>query len=316
MAAGLLAGVLVECVPNFSAGRDAATVAAIVRAAADVPGVSILDLQRDIDHNRSVLTMAGPPEAVAEAAVAAAGEAARRIDLNEHTGVHPRIGAADVIPFVPLRGITLEECAELARAAGREHWRRNGVPVYFYEASALRPDRTRLEQIREGGFRVLREQALVAESRRPDVGGPALHPTAGASVMGARKLLVAYNVNLQSADLELARRIARKIRESSGGFAGVKALGVMLASRGLAQVTTTVTDFEATPVHVVFAAIRDEAARAGVALAGSELIGLIPRRALEMAQGADFQWEQWDESMVLERRLDLAASGQLTLLPG
>jgi glutamate formiminotransferase len=302
---------MVECVPNFSEGRDPAIVAAIARAAAAVAGILILDLQRDVDHNRSVLTFAGPPEAVVEAAVAAAGEAARHIDLSQHTGVHPRIGAADVIPFIPLRGITLEQCVTLAHRAGELHWQRNGVPVYFYDAASLRPDRTRLEQIRKGGFRVLREVALTDPYRRPDVGGPALHPTAGASVMGARKFLIAYNVNLRSGDVALAQRIAKKIRASSGGFPCVKALGVFLDSRNLAQVTTSLTDFEVTPVHAVFNAIRDEAARAGVEVEGSELIGLIPRRALDLAGSTDFRWERWDDSMVLETRIAMAQAGQL-----
>jgi glutamate formiminotransferase len=302
---------LVECVPNFSEGRDPVVVAAIARAAAGVPGITILDLQRDIDHNRSVLTFAGPPEAVAEAAVAAAGVAARHIDLNKHDGVHPRIGAADVIPFIPLRGITLEECAALARAAGERHWERNGVPVYFYDAAALRRDRTRLEQIRKGGFRLLRSAAQTDPYRRPDVGGPALHPTAGASVFGARKFLVAYNVNLRTSDVALAESIAKKIRASSGGFPCVKALGVFLESRNLAQVTTSLTDFEVTPVHVVFNAIRDEAARAGVEVQGSELIGLIPGKALELAGATDFRWEHWDDSMVLETRMEMAQAGRL-----
>jgi len=302
---------LVECVPNFSEGRDPAVVHAIARAAASVPGILLLDLQRDGDHNRSVLTFAGPPEAVAEAAVAAAGVAARLIDLNLHEGVHPRIGAADVVPFIPLRGITLEECAALARLAGEQHWRRNGVPVYFYGAAAVRSNRTRLEQIRRGGFRHLLSASLTDPHWLPDAGGPALHPTAGASIFGARKFLVAYNVNLRTSDIALARSIARKIRDSSGGFPGVKALGVYLESRKLAQVTTNVTDFEVTPVHVVFNAIREEAARAGVEVQGSELIGLIPRRAMELAGSTDFRWERWDDSMVLETRMEMAQAGQL-----
>jgi glutamate formiminotransferase len=315
LAPGILAGRLVECVPNFSAGRDTRVIAAIARAASAVPGILILDLQTDADHNRFVLTFAGPPEAVSEAAVASAGVAARLIDMTRHTGVHPRVGAADVIPFVPLRGVTLEECAALAWSAGEQHWRRNGVPVYFYAAASRRPDRTRLEQIRKGGFALLKTAVLTDEYRRPDVGGPALHPTAGASVFGARKLLVAYNVNLQTPDVAIARRIARRIRQSSGGLPGVKALGVFLASRGLAQVTTTITDFELTPLHVVFNAIRDAAAREGVDLAGSQLVGLLPRQALEMAGRTDFRWESWDDSMVLETRLAMAASGQLRI-PG
>lgn len=302
---------LVECVPNFSEGRDPAVVAAIASAAARVAGILVLDLQRDVDHNRCVLTFAGPPEAVAEAAVRAAGVAARLIDLNSQDGVHPRIGAADVIPFVPLRGISLEECAALARSAAEQHWKRNGVPVYFYEASALRADRTRLEQVRRGGYRFLRDAVLSDPYRSPDIGGPGLHPTAGATVMGARKLLVAYNVNLRTCEVALARRIAKRIRASSGGFPSVKALGVYLESRKLAQVTTNITDFDITPVHVVFNAIQEEAARAGVEIDGSELIGLIPRQALEAAGSTDFRWERWDASMVLETRLEMAAAGQL-----
>ena len=308
-----LAGPLVECVPNFSEGRDAGVIAALARAAAAVAGILILDLQTDPDHNRSVLTFAGPPEAVREAAVEAAGAASRLIDLTRHSGVHPRVGAADVVPFIPLRGITLDACVTLARSAGELLWQRHSVPVYFYDAASLRPGRTRLEQIRYHGFQFLRTAALIDDYRRPDVGGPALHPTAGAAIIGARKLLVAYNVNLQTADVAVAQRIARSIRQSSGGFPGVKALGVFLASRGLAQVTTTITDFELSPLHVVFNAICDAAASESVAIAGSQLIGLLPRRALEMAGNTDFQWESWDDSMVLETRLQLAASGRLSI---
>ena len=315
MAPRILEGPLVECVPNLSEGRDPHIIAAIASAVGAVPGVLILDLQLDPDHNRCVLTFAGPPEAVREAAVEAAGAAARLIDMNRHAGVHPRIGAADVVPFVPLQDITLEQCAVLARAAGEQHWQRHGVPVYFYDAASLRPDRTRLEQIRYHGFQFLKTAALTDDYRRPDVGGRALHPTAGASIFGARKLLIAYNVNLQTPDVEVAKRIARQIRASSGGFPGVKALGVFLASRGLAQVTTTITDFELSPLHIVFNAIRDIAARESVAIVGSQLIGLLPRRALEMAGVTDFLWESWDDSMILENRLALAASGQFQI-PG
>ena len=310
MAPGFVDGPLVECVPNFSEGRDPHIIASIARAAAAVPGVLILDLQTDPDHNRCVLTFAGPPEAVVEAAVEAAGAAAQLIDMNRQTGVHPRIGAADVVPFVPLSGVTLDECVTLARSAGEQHWRRHGVPVYFYDAASLRSDRTRLEQIRKGGFALLKKVVLTDDYRRPDIGGPALHPTAGASIFGARKLLIAYNVNLQTGHVEVAKRIARQIRASSGGFPGVKALGVYLATRGLAQVTTTVTDFELSPLHVVFNAIRDAAARESVAIAGSQLIGLLPRRALEAAGGTEFQWECWDDSMILENRLAMAAAGE------
>jgi glutamate formiminotransferase len=308
-----IVGPLVECVPNFSEGRAAHVIAAIARAAASVPGVLILDMQTDPDHNRSVLTFAGPPGSVLEAAVASAGVAARLIDLTRHSGVHPRVGAADVIPFVPWREVTLEECAALAWTAGEQLWHRHAVPVYFYAAASRRPDRTRLEQIRKGGFAYLKTAALSDDYLRPDVGGAALHPTAGASIIGARPLLVAYNVNLRTPDVAVARRIAALIRQSSGGLAGVKALGVYLESRGLAQVTTTITDFELTPVHVVFNAICAAAAREGVAVQGSQLIGLIPRKALEMAGATDFRWETWDDSMILETRLAMAAAAQLRI---
>ena len=203
----------------------------------------------------------------------------------------------------------MSDCVDLAHQAGGEHWRRNHVPVYYYEAAALRPERRRLEEVRKGGFRRLSEAVLTDERRRPDVGGPGLHPSAGAAIFGARKFLIAYNVNLRTQDLDLAQAIARRIRASSGGFPCVKALGVRLKSRGLVQVTTSLTDFEITPPHIVFQAIAAQAAQAGVEVAGSELIGLLPRKALEMAGQTDFRWERWEDSMVLETRLERATAG-------
>jgi glutamate formiminotransferase len=297
-----MAETLVECVPNFSEGRDVAVVDAIAAAIASA-GVRVLDRTLDPDHNRSVITFAGPADAVGEAAVRAAGVAAARIDLTRHTGVHPRIGAADVIPFVPIAGISLEDCAQLAVQTAQRIWDRFQIPCYLYEAAARRPDRVNLENIRRGRFEGLREEVLRDPDRRPDIGGPGLHPTAGASVVGARKFLIAFNVNLGSTDLEIARRIAVKIRASSGGMPCVKAMGVALASRGLVQVSMNLTDFERTPVHRVFAAIRSEAGLYGVAIHSSELIGLIPGGAIE---GSD-EWlptvEEWNPSRVLENRL-------------
>ena len=287
---------IVECVPNFSAGRDRSVVEAIETAISSVTDLAVLDRTADPDHDRCVITFAGSPAAVREAAVRAVETAAARIDLTQQQGVHPRVGAADVIPFVPISGITLEECVALAHAAGHEIWRRARVPVYFYEAAALSPSRVNLAQVRRGGFEALREQTA---SRPPDVGGPALHPTAGATIVGARRFLVAYNINLASADLALAQRLARTIRASSGGFPAVKALGLALESRGIVQVSINLTDYEQTGIDQVYAAVSSEAE-----VLGSELIGLIPRAALPQT---NVRWENFHESLILENRL--AAAG-------
>jgi glutamate formiminotransferase len=305
-----MGGPLVECVTNFSEGRDAAIVDAIASAIRSVNGVALLASEPDADHNRSVITFAGAPEVVLEGALAGVQEAVNLIDLTTQRGAHPRIGAADVVPFVPVEGVTMDQCVRLAWRAGEEIWRRFHVPVYFYEAAARRSDRTRLETIRRGQFEGLRDAVRVNPDRRPDVGGAELHPTAGATVVGARKFLIAYNINLSTPDVEIARRIARAVRASSGGLPCVKAMGVMLASRNLAQVSMNLTDFETTPVHVVFQAVKREAARHGVSIAASELVGLIPRQALDMAAGVDLQWENLRPDSVLERRIaDVAAQG-------
>jgi glutamate formiminotransferase len=266
-----------ECVANFSEGRDQEAISAIQFQIGDL----LLDRTMDADHNRSVLTFAGPPEEVAEAAVRAVGKAAELIDLTTHRGGHPRIGAADVVPFVPLRGISLEECARLAVAAGEEIWRRFGVPIYLYEAAARRPENARLENIRRGQFEGLREAVKSDATRRPDIGGPLLHPTAGATVLGARKFLIAFNIVLATADVAIAQSIARSIRQSSGGYPCVKALGIMLHSQGQAQVSMNLTDFEVTPIKVVIDAVEREAALRGISIACTELIGLIPERAVD-----------------------------------
>jgi glutamate formiminotransferase len=247
---------------------------------------------------------------VLEGALAGVAKAVELIDLTVQRGVHPRIGAADVVPFVPVSGITMDDCVRLAWRAGEEIWRRFRVPVYFYEAAARQSDRARLETIRRGQFEGLRDAVRVDPARRPDVGGAELHPTAGATVVGARKFLIAYNINLSTPDVGIAKRIARTIRASSGGLPSVKAMGVLLASRNLAQVSMNLTDFETTPVHVVFEAVKREAARHGVSISSSELIGLIPRQALDMAAGVDLQWENLRPDSVLEQRFaDVAAQG-------
>jgi glutamate formiminotransferase len=274
---------IIECVPNFSEGMDAKKVETIVRAMR-VDGVHLLDWSRDADHNRSVVTIAGAPEAVVEAAVRGAGKAAELIDLTQQTGVHPRIGAADVIPFVPVSGVSLVNCVMLARQAGMAIWRRFGVPVYFYEAAAARPDRVNLEDVRRGQFEGLAKDSLRDSTRRPDIGGPELHASAGASAVGARKFLIAYNIYLKSDDVGLARAIAKDIRASSGGLLGVKAMGVM--AHGRAQVSMNITDFQ-----------QELAERHGGEIAEGEVIGLIPEEAYEpnadwVRQTPDFDPEQ------------------------
>ncbi len=274
---------LIECVPNFSEGRDAARVDLLVSAISSVAGVQVLDRTSDRDHHRSVVTFVGPGKAVVEASVRAAAQAAAVIDLTRHSGVHPRVGALDVLPFVPLGSVTLEACADFAHRAGERIARELGIPVYFYGAAALKPGRAALENIRRGQFEGLREAVLTDPARAPDLGGPALHPTAGAVVVGARQVLIAFNINLKSNDVSVARSIARAIRESSGGFRAVKALGLQLASRGLVQVSMNLTDFERTPPHLVFERVSRLAAERGIEVEGSELIGLVPQSAVEMA---------------------------------
>ena len=295
-------GAVVECVPNFSEGKDARRVEAIV-AAMRVEGVRLLDWSMDADHNRSVVTIAGEPAAVVEAAVRGAGKAAELIDLTRQQGVHPRIGAADVIPFVPISGIKLEQCALLARQAGLEIWRRFGVPVFFYEAAAARPDRANLEDVRSGQFEGLRDAVRKESSRRPDLGGPGLQPTAGACAVGARKFLVAYNIYFDSTDVAMARAVAREIRAASGGLKGVKALGLL--AHGRAQLSMNITDFAATPISQVYRAVSSLAVRHKVALAEGEVIGLLPEAACERESEWMRQLIGFDaETKILERRLD------------
>ena len=218
----------IECVPNFSEGRNYARIQALIAAMSDVPGACVLDVHSDADHNRCVISIAGEPEAVAEAALRGVGKAAEVIDLTQHTGVHPRIGATDVLPFVPLEDSTIEQCAALARRVGRQIWDRYRIPVYFYASAASRADRVPLENIRRGQFEALRDTVLLLPNRAPDIGGPQLHSTAGAVAVGARKFLIACNVNLQTSDLSVAKKIARTIRASNGGLPSVKAIGVPL----------------------------------------------------------------------------------------
>ena len=300
---------LIECVPNFSEGRDPARVDALVAAMSTVEGVYVLDREMDADHNRSVITLAGEPEAVAEAALRGVGKAAELIDLTRHTGAHPRVGATDVLPFVPVEGVTIEDCVALAKKVGREIWERYRIPVYFYEAAATRPDRNNLENIRKGQFEGLRDEVLRNPDRAPDVGEPRLHPTAGATVVGARKFLIAYNINLNTPDVAIANKIARAIRFSSGGLRFAKAMGVDLKARRLAQVSINLTDFEQTPIHRVFEMVKREAERFGCAIVGSEIVGLVPKKAIEMTADFYLQLENFSPAQVLENRLASALAG-------
>jgi glutamate formiminotransferase len=303
----LMSSSLVECVPNFSEGRDAAKVDAIVQAM-KIPGVYLLDREMDSDHNRSVITLAGEREAIEEAAIRGVGKAAELIDLTAHQGAHPRLGAADVVPFIPIDGVTLADCVAMSRRVGAEIWKRFGVPVYLYEAAATRPERQNLEFIRKGQFEGIRDDIATNPARLPDFGEPRLHPTAGATVLGARKALIAYNVFLNTPDVEIAKKIARAVRFSSGGLRFVKAAGFLV--RGLAQVSMNLTDFEQTPVHRVFELVKREAARYGVAPLSSEIVGLIPKAALESAAEWFLQVENFDSSLILENRLSAIMTGK------
>ena len=301
---------LVECVPNFSEGRDKAKVDAIVEAM-KVPGVFLLDREMDSDHNRCVITLVGERGAIAEAAIRGVGKASELIDLTQHEGAHPRIGASDVVPFIPIEGVTLEDCVAIARHVGEEIWKRHKIPVYLYEAAASRPERANLENIRRGQFEGLREDILVNPARCPDFGDPKCHPTAGATVVGARKFLIAYNIFLNTSDVEVAKKIAKAVRASSGGFRYVKGAGFPV--RGMAQVSMNLTDFEQTPIARVFEFVKREAARYGVMPVSSEIIGLIPKRALEQAAEWFLQVENFDSSLILENRLAAVMGGKMAV---
>ncbi|MBZ5524910.1 MAG: glutamate formimidoyltransferase [Acidobacteriia bacterium] len=305
-----MSSTLVQCVPNFSEGRDKNKVDAIVEAM-KMPGVCLLDREMDSDHNRCVITLVGDRESIAEAAIRGVVKAAELIDLNSHQGAHPRIGAADVVPFIPIEGVTLEDCVAIARHVGEEIWKRCQVPVYLYEAAAATADRQNLENIRRGQYEGLKEDVKTNAARKPDFGEACLHPTAGATVVGARKALIAYNVFLNTKDVEIAKKIAKAVRQSTGGFRYVKAAGFEV--RGLAQVSMNLTDFEQTPVARVFEFVKREAARYGVVPVSSEIVGLIPKKALEQAAEWFLQVENFDSSLILENRLASVMGGKLAV---
>ena len=301
---------LVECVPNFSEGRDKAKVDAIVDAL-KIDGVYLLDREMDADHNRCVITLVGEREAIQEAAIRGVGKASELIDLTKHQGAHPRMGAADVVPFIPIEGVSIEDCVAMARHVGEQIWKRYEIPVYLYEAAATSPERQNLENIRRGQFEGIREEIATNAARKPDYGEPRVHPTAGATVVGARKSLIAYNVFLNTPDVDVAKRVAKAVRFSSGGLRYVKGAGFLV--RGMAQVSMNLTDFEQTPIHRVFEYVKREAARYGVNPVSSEIVGLIPKKALEQAAEWFLQVENFDSSLILENRLSAVMGGKMAV---
>ena len=300
---------IVECIPNFSEGRRPEVMDEIVAAITAVNGVVLLDRESDPNHNRSVVTFVAEPAAVVDAALAGAKRAAELIDLNRHEGEHPRMGATDVIPFVPIAGVTMDDCIALAREGGARMWGELGIPVYLYEKAATRPERENLAAVRKGQFEGIRDAIATSAARRPDFGDAAVHPTAGITAVGARPPLIAYNVNLGTGNVEIANKIARAVRFLSGGLRYVKALGFELSDRGIVQVSMNMVNFEGTPLFRVFEMIRREAERYGVPVVGSEIVGLVPQRALNDSADFFLQLENFSEDQILEHRLASALAG-------
>jgi len=292
---------IVECVPNFSEGRRAEVIETLAAAVRATDGVRLLDVQSDAAHNRCVLSFVGDLDAVRVAALAAAARAVDLIDMNAHHGQHPRIGAVDVIPLVPVSGLTMEECVAAARELGRQIWAQLRVPVYYYAEAATRPERKRLPDIRKGEYEGLTEK-LADPSWAPDVGDPLAHPTAGVAVVGARYPLIAYNINLTTPDVEVARRVARAVRESTGGLVNVQAMGVT-STGGQAQVSMNLLDYTKTPVYRAFELVRAEAARYGADILESEIVGLVPLDAVADVARFYLRLRGFDRAQILEAKL-------------
>jgi len=301
--AGLAMPEIVECVPNFSEGRRKEVVDAIAQAIASVHGVRVLDQEMDADHNRSVITFVGDRTSVVEAAFRGAKKAVELIDMSRHRGEHPRVGALDVLPFVPIAGVTMDDCVDLARAVGKRIADELQVPVYLYEAAATRPDRRALPDVRRGEYEGLKIEIETNPDRKPDFGSPRLHPTAGACIVGARPVLIAWNVNLRTTDVGVAKRIAKAIRESDGGLPAVRAKGFDLVDRELVQVSMNMVDYRKTSLVQAFEAIRALAAKEGVEIAESEIIGLVPLDALVEAATQYLKLARFHREQILETRL-------------
>ncbi len=296
---------IIECVPNFSEGRRTEVIDAIINEIKGVEGVRLLDSEHDFDHNRSVLTYIGTPAAMKKATLAAVAKAAELIDMEKHTGEHPRIGATDVVPFIPIKNTTLDDCITLAREVGQEMGEKLGIPVYLYEAAATRVERRNLANVRKGQYEGLKVAITSDPARKPDFGPVKLHPQAGATAVGARMPLVAYNVNLDTKDIDLAKRIAKNIRERDGGFPNVKALGLEIKERGIVQVSMNLTNYQITPIHKVFDKIFEEASSANVEVLESEVIGLLPMAAMidcakHYLKATNFKKEQLLEPRIWE----------------
>jgi glutamate formiminotransferase len=293
---------IIESVPNISEGRRVEVIDAAVSALKAVAGLRVLDVQSDRDHNRSVLTLVGDETSLKAGLLALFEVATSRIDLRHHQGEHPRVGAVDVVPFIPIEGASMKDCVALAREVGQAVAERFQVPVFLYEEAASAPHRRNLEDVRRGQFEALAER-MRDPLWRPDFGPAEPHPSAGAVVVGARMPLIAYNINLGTADVEIARRIAKGIRHSSGGYRFVKAMGVMLEERNLAQVSINMTDYKRTPLFRVFETVRAEAARYGVSVVGSEIVGLVPSEALIDAADHFLRLEDFNPDQILERKV-------------
>ncbi|HVF23742.1 MAG TPA: glutamate formimidoyltransferase [Pyrinomonadaceae bacterium] len=303
---------LVECVPNFSEGRKPEVVRLIAEAITAVETACVLDTHIDPDHNRSVITFVAAPEKIVAAAVNAVKRASELIDMRSHQGEHPRLGATDVLPFVPVRGVTMEDCVRFAHAAGKIIAHELSIPVYYYERAALRPDRVNLEDVRRGALELLREQITTNPERAPDEGLPQVHDSAGAIAVGARSFLIAFNVILRSSDTAVARQIARTIRARNGGLPFVKALGFRLHTRGLAQVSMNLVNYEVTGMTAAYDAVRREAGVLGVEIESTEIVGLVPRNALDREAEYFRKLENFSEAKILEHQIEQCLSTDYT----
>jgi len=294
---------LVECVPNFSEGRNPETVERLVQIIESVETACVLDTHIDPDHNRSVITFVASPGMVVEAAVRVVAKAAELIDMRTHLGVHPRLGATDVLPFVPVSEVTIDDCAALAHQAGKRIAEELAIPVFFYERAAIRPERVNLEDVRRGALELLREQIASESGRAPDVGPRKVHDRAGAIAVGARPFLIAFNVNLRTSDIAVARAIARAIRAKQGGLPFLKALGFELATRGIVQVSMNLVNYETTGMTQAYEAVRREAERVNAEIISTEIVGLVPEKALDRSAGYFEKLENFSEDKILENRL-------------
>lgn len=296
---------IIECVPNFSEGRRPEVLEAIMDEIKGVDGVRLLDHTFDFDHNRAVLTLVGAPEPMKKAVLFAVAKAAELIDMENHSGEHPRIGATDVVPFIPIKNASIDECITIAREVGKEIGDKLGIPVYLYEYAATREDRRNLAKVRKGQYEGLKEAIQTDPNRKPDFGPDKLHPSAGATVVGARMPLIAYNVNLDTDDIELAKHIAKTIREKDGGFKNVKALGLEIKERGIVQVSMNLTNYQVTPIYEVYDKISEMAKAANVKVLESEVIGLLPLSSMvecakHYLKAVDFKDEQLLEPRIWE----------------